>query len=377
MKNKYLRKKYKKLTEGDDDRETEAEGEKSKPPLLILASSMFDLGNEQNQDLVLDKKPTSIYGELKLSSQLLDKIHRLEDNYAKLKANLEMVTKERDDNLEHIKRLQRSLNTSLLKEQFTKKTADKLQKICNQLEGDNVKLAKQVEQLKYLSMGDKDTKHYTDKLESEKLQNKVIEFKHTNSLLKMETDIIGDRLNILNESIMSLGDAKQVEDRMKAMLGQKNNEIKKLREEIEALTLFNSKVITERDRVIKELSIHDSGFKKTLGEKEKTINALKIKDNNLEKDYKELMNNFRTLNESYSKLEKIDKNMKLEIDKLRQRLVKMKRRRNINVNQKICKNCQKEYLESDNFNWSCTTHQAEWGGKMWWCCGKTSKDAQG
>ena len=22
-------------------------------------------------------------------------------------------------------------------------------------------------------------------------------------------------------------------------------------------------------------------------------------------------------------------------------------------------------------------HQSEWGGEMWWCCGKTSKDAPG
>jgi len=36
-----------------------------------------------------------------------------------------------------------------------------------------------------------------------------------------------------------------------------------------------------------------------------------------------------------------------------------------------CKNCQKDYLENENFNWSCRTHQSDYGGEIWWCCGKT------
>ena len=36
----------------------------------------------------------------------------------------------------------------------------------------------------------------------------------------------------------------------------------------------------------------------------------------------------------------------------------------------------KEYFESDNFNWSCRTHLSEFG-VIWWCCGKSHKDAIG
>lgn len=42
-----------------------------------------------------------------------------------------------------------------------------------------------------------------------------------------------------------------------------------------------------------------------------------------------------------------------------------------------CKNCCNEYNEKENFNWSCRMHQSEWGGEMWWCCGKRGKDAAG
>lgn len=42
----------------------------------------------------------------------------------------------------------------------------------------------------------------------------------------------------------------------------------------------------------------------------------------------------------------------------------------------LCRKCQKTYIDSENFNWSCRTHKAEFGGDMWWCCGR-GKDAPG
>jgi len=39
--------------------------------------------------------------------------------------------------------------------------------------------------------------------------------------------------------------------------------------------------------------------------------------------------------------------------------------------------CQREFEEKDNFNWSCCFHQSNYGGQMWWCCGKTKKNAPG
>ena len=59
-------------------------------------------------------------------------------------------------------------------------------------------------------------------------------------------------------------------------------------------------------------------------------------------------------------------------------MVKMKNRRGkIDLGIKLCKNCSKEFLETDNFNWSCKTHKSEYGGEMWWCCGKKDLLAAG
>jgi hypothetical protein len=43
----------------------------------------------------------------------------------------------------------------------------------------------------------------------------------------------------------------------------------------------------------------------------------------------------------------------------------------------ICRQCHKAFFESENFNWSCKTHSSEYSGEVWWCCGKSSKDAPG
>ncbi len=77
------------------------------------------------------------------------------------------------------------------------------------------------------------------------------------------------------------------------------------------------------------------------------------------------------------KLESENKILERERIKLRQRCNKLKARRGIDRNFLLCKNCGKEYQDNENYNWSCRTHQSEFSGEMWWCCGKTSKDAVG
>jgi len=53
------------------------------------------------------------------------------------------------------------------------------------------------------------------------------------------------------------------------------------------------------------------------------------------------------------------------------------RKQRIDSRQKVCRNCQHEYFEHANFNWSCRIHRSEYGGEMWWCCGKSAPDAPG
>ncbi len=73
-----------------------------------------------------------------------------------------------------------------------------------------------------------------------------------------------------------------------------------------------------------------------------------------------------------SKLTKENAETRMEVEKLRARIIKLRKRKNAgtNTDSQFCKNCKKEYNEAENFNWSCRTHVGEWGGDLWWCCGK-------
>jgi len=51
----------------------------------------------------------------------------------------------------------------------------------------------------------------------------------------------------------------------------------------------------------------------------------------------------------------------------------------VKVDAKFCVNCCKEYLENENFNWSCNFHLYKYCliNNVWWCCGKTNPNAKG
>lgn len=118
-------------------------------------------------------------------------------------------------------------------------------------------------------------------------------------------------------------------------------------------------------------------MKKANEDKEKLVTQMKEKIAQTEDLLKQATEEAAKFLEEFQKADKMVKMLQNERDKMRQRIQKLKNRRNYNINQKICKLCGKEYLEKENFNWSCRTHRSEYGGEMWWCCGKTSKDAPG
>jgi ribosomal protein S27AE len=66
-----------------------------------------------------------------------------------------------------------------------------------------------------------------------------------------------------------------------------------------------------------------------------------------------------------------------ERDALKLKLTKIKQKKTVDVQSKFCVNCGKDFLEKENFNWSCQIHRSEYGDHMWWCCGKRDLNAPG
>lgn len=66
-------------------------------------------------------------------------------------------------------------------------------------------------------------------------------------------------------------------------------------------------------------------------------------------------------------------------EELKKTRIKLKQKSNVldMDDEKYCRKCMRTYFEKENFNWSCRTHHGKFTGEVYWCCGKTGKDALG
>jgi len=95
-----------------------------------------------------------------------------------------------------------------------------------------------------------------EKIDHEKLKNAFIEKQEHESLLRMENDIIGEKLSKLYEAMDSLGDAKMAEDRFKLMIERLEGDKEDLLKKVEELqTEISRKIVEgkENETFLKEL----------------------------------------------------------------------------------------------------------------------------
>jgi hypothetical protein len=104
---------------------------------------------------------------------------------------------------------------------------------------------------------------------------------------------------------------------------------------------------------------------------------LKDKTKKLEDRLREALEENEKHVNNLNKQEKEIKTLKEFNDKLKQVLKKVQKKGKIDNGIRHCKNCNKEFNDKENYNWSCRIHQSDWGGEMWWCCGKREKDHPG
>ena len=135
---------------------------------------------------------------------------------------------------------------------------------------------------------------------------------------------------------------------------------------------------TERDTFrdeTKELNAIKSELQRELIN---TKMGARIKFLQLEERVKRLNEDLARCAESLDKKSKMVQQLMDEREKQKTRIQRLlKKKGNFNSGIKTCKNCNLDYNEKENFNWSCRVHQSEWGGEMWWCCGKTRIDQPG
>ena len=181
------------------------------------------------------------------------------------------------------------------------------------------------------------------------------------------------------ESVNKITNAKNLEDKYKI-------EISRLKEQHKILLNEKLEIKANTIRIIKEKDTHQNDAKELNDARTKIEKQLSTYQRSTKETITDLNNTIRKYNQDNKDLieenTKADKQIKTladERDKMRQRIVKLKLRKGkFDYGLKMCKFCGKEFHEKENFNWSCRTHRsAEYGGEMWWCCGKRGKDQPG
>ena len=149
-------------------------------------------------------------------------------------------------------------------------------------------------------------------------------------------------------------------------------------DQMQAQSMELRKTISERDAYRKNTAEMLEQNVKIKMEKEIMMTTFKKRVSELEEKARTKTEEFEAAEEQRLVLEKERKTFLVEREKMKERIKKLKKRGGkFDILQKICKMCGKDYNEKENLNWSCRTHRSEYSGEIWWCCGKSSKDAIG
>ena len=327
----------------------------------------------------------TVYGELKLSDELSGQLTELRVVLRDKEQQLRDALQERESTKSEYFTLQKSLNKALSDLQLVNYQYSVAEKHQQQAELRFSNVNAQLSEFKHLyTQCEIDKKQLTsliheEKAINDKLKNRATELEHGNSLLKMENDIIGERLKGLYEAINHISDKKMLEEKL-------SGEVETLARGCFVLTEFDTEVtmrtanaLAERDHLREDYAEMSKMRLEAKEAREVLAIQSKEKITSLQESLAKSLEEIEFLKVELDKTEKLCKGMEDEMGKMRTKMKqnRLKRRQYGEAEEKICKKCQKVFTDVDNFNWSCRTHKGEYSDEMWWCCGKTAKDAPG
>ena len=180
------------------------------------------------------------------------------------------------------------------------------------------------------------------------------------------------------DSIETISNAKNIEDKYDNIIAELNNQIELQGKENNVLSDYVRATTADRDMYRKNTSKLLESKQKLEKDIKSMQEAFKKKMFEMDRDIKQKTDEAAEAFEKTINLEKEKKNLVAEREKMKERIKKLKTRKGKHdMTAKTCKNCGKEYSEKENFNWSCRMHLGEWSGEIWWCCGKDNKDQPG
>ncbi|CAG9333621.1 unnamed protein product [Blepharisma stoltei] len=327
----------------------------------------------------------TVYGELKLADQLMNQLTQARKEMNQIGQNLKDAEQERKSvlaELENVKKQYLSVISEIETCQYQFQET-----LCAQQQSD-LKLSfmnNQLYEYKQLyALNDAENKQFTVDLHEEKAlndkrRNTAAELEHGNQLLRMENDIMSERLGGLYQELDKLSQRRFIEDKLVEETDILVHCLRNLADYCNNLSLSLISAMNQRD----ELKIQHADIEalteeiKTL--RDKLVSKSKEARNSIEKEYNSVVEQREEYKSRLSKLEKAYKDMSESYEKLRQKLKQWKQRGKQYGEQeeKVCSKCRQTYTEKENYNWSCKTHSGQFNGEMYWCCGRKGKEALG
>jgi len=213
----------------------------------------------------------------------------------------------------------------------------------------------------------------------DKLRNRAIEQEHINSLLIMENDIIGERLKGLYFAIEKVADNFVLETYFCSEITAMSEGAKELVSFAKAIRKQLRESLYERDALKGDNVDMVATRNEMKAERDKLAKVAKDKITELLGTLQKAEDEREKLLGKFEEAERNFKDLTEEYEKLRQKAkqYRMRRKQFGEEEEKVCRHCQKVFMESENYNWSCRRHPNEYSGEIYWCCGKSSRDALG
>ena len=219
----------------------------------------------------------------------------------------------------------------------------------------------------------------TERASSDKLKNHTVELEYSNALLRMQNELVGERLKGLYTAIESLSGTLALQTYAGKQLKEIVVAAELLNTRFQQLaTDLNSSLLRQEDYRADNKSLSDLRSE-ALEDRNRITKAAKDHIQTLQKRLHTLEDDCIRLKQEASHDEKRYRDLSEEFSKLRAKMKQYRQRRKAygEAEERICRNCQRVYVDSENFNWSCRTHQSEFAEGVWWCCGRQGKEASG
>jgi len=203
-----------------------------------------------------------------------------------------------------------------------------------------------------------------------------LQLEHSASLMKIEKDIIVDKHKGLFEALQNIFEPYHADFKLRQEFLSFNLKAVLLYNTLETDIKDIQQISTQRDTFMNgylELSTVENEY---FSQKEKISKIFRDKISSVQKDLSASLEEKQNLNQKISDLEKKYESLLEEFKTFRKRM-KSKISVTEKNEEKFCKNCQKSYFDSDNFNWSCRVHSSTFNEGFYWCCGRTVKDSPG